>query len=248
MSDLSPGIRRLCFAVDLERYSPRDNPGQLHAQGGIVAVLEQACRNAHLDRTYWERQPTGDGELALLAPGIDEARVVADFVRELATALYQYNRHLNDGARLRLRLAIHQGITHLGATGFGGSAVVHVCRLLEGDPLKEALREHPDTDLALIVSDQLYEDIVKPAYRDLRPDSFWKVTVDHPAKGFSAPAWIYVPGPVSVRAGSGSAAPAAGDGGRARPASRDQAVVNTIHDGITAGTVNLGIINQDRDR
>jgi hypothetical protein len=83
VSTSTPGIRRLCIAVDLEGYSRRDNLSQLSAQSELVQVLEQACTKAQLERTYWEKQPQGDGELALLPSGVDETRVIPDFVHEL---------------------------------------------------------------------------------------------------------------------------------------------------------------------
>jgi hypothetical protein len=100
---------------------------------------------------------------------------------------------LGADARLRLRVALHQGITHLAENGFGGSAVVVVCRLLNAPELKGALKDNPSVDLVLIVSEQLYRDIVEHNYRDLRAETFRKVHVRDRAKGFETDAWIHVP-------------------------------------------------------
>jgi hypothetical protein len=190
---MEPGIRRLCIAVDLERYSRRSDPGQLHAQRELLWVLESACQRAGLDRQDWDTQPQGDGEVALLPPGVDETRVIPDLIHELKIALRQRNRHLNAKARLRLRVAVHQGITHRSANGYSGTAIVMVCRLLNAQALREVLEHHPADDFALIVSDNLYDDLIRHEYRDLQMASFRKVTVRHQGKGFAAPAWIHVP-------------------------------------------------------
>jgi len=193
LDESTPATRRLLIAVDAERYSAQNDPGQLKFQKDLVEVLKDACGNAGLDRMYWQTQATGDGELALLPPGVDETRVIDDFVRELDVSLYQRNRGYMQGAKLRLRVAIHQGITHLGENGFAGGAVVKACRLLDAPPLKAALKQHPDVDLVLIVSDQIYEDVIAPNFRSLRAESFREVRVTIPEKGFTADAWIHVP-------------------------------------------------------
>ena len=244
MSITSPGIRRLCMAVDLEHYSLRDNPGQVEAQRLLVQLLKEASDSAGLDRIYWDTQPTGDGEVALLPPGVDEARVIADFVHELRIALYQRNRILGADARLRLRVALHQGITHLAENGFGGSAVVVVCRLLNSRELKAALKDNPAADLVLIVSDQLYRDIVEHNYRDLRADSFTKVHVRDRAKSFEADAWIHVP--TAAPAGVASDRHERGGRGKAKAASAQdpaQYAVTEIHGSVTADRFNSGFEN-----
>jgi hypothetical protein len=59
--------------------------------------------------------------------------------------------------------------------------------------LKSALKHRfPRADVALIISDQMYSEVVCQ-YQDLRPDLFAKVTAELPDKGFTQPAWIYVP-------------------------------------------------------
>jgi hypothetical protein len=59
--------------------------------------------------------------------------------------------------------------------------------------LKQALRAFPGANVALVVSDSLYHEVIEH-YRDLRPDQFAEVRAEIPDKGFSATAWIYVPG------------------------------------------------------
>lgn len=225
------GVRRLCVAVDLERYSRRDNPGQQAAQAGMVRVLREAGERAALERAHWATQQQGDGELALLPPGVDEARVIALLVRELRAGLFQYNRHANASARLRMRVAIHQGITYVAENGFAGDAVNVVCRLRDAPPAKTALERYRKADLVLIVSQTIYEDVIAHDVYDLRSEEFSRVHVELQDKGFNAPAWIYVSDRTEATAGAsaeaepGSAsAPTAHGPQSSRASQGDQAV------------------------
>jgi hypothetical protein len=165
-----PGVRRLIVAVDLVGSSRHDHLRQLNAQRRLVEIMQEACAEAGVDRDDCLRQPQGDGELLLLPPGLDEGRVVPGLVRELVVAVREENRDLGEEARLRLRVAVHQGIVHEGANGFVSRAVVRTCRLVDSPPLRLAMTNLPACELALAVSDQL----------------------EMPEKGFSADAWVYL--------------------------------------------------------
>ena len=69
-------MRRLIIAVDLEHYSQLPDSGQRQAQQAMSELLSEAGQHGALERAQWEIQPQGDGELALLPPGIDEAAVI----------------------------------------------------------------------------------------------------------------------------------------------------------------------------
>ncbi|PRY00709.1 hypothetical protein [Allonocardiopsis opalescens] len=217
---LNPGIRRLCFSADLKSYGSRDDVGQYEAQRALPKVLETSCRRAGLERAHWTRQPQGDGELALLPPGIDEARTISGLVRELRVALFHYNRDRAEHARLRVRLAAHEGIVHLADNGFAGDAVVTVSRLCESEPAKDALERHPGSDLVLIVSDRIFTDVIRHNHDDLLAEDFREVPVSVPAKNFAATAWLHVPGrPASEPAGGERPAAAPGPDGTANTVS-----------------------------
>ncbi|MBX9392077.1 hypothetical protein K4749_00305 [Streptomyces sp. TRM72054] len=189
---LPPGIRRLIVAVDLAGYSRHDHLRQLNAQRRLMEVMQRVCQETGIDRDSCLRQPQGDGELLLLPPALDEGRVVPGLVQELSTAVREINRDLHDEARLRLRAALHQGIVHEGANGFVSRGVVRACRLLDSPLLREALNTLPACELALAVSDQLFEDVLEHGYRGLDPARFSRYRVEIPDKGFAADTWLYL--------------------------------------------------------
>ena len=189
--------RRFCLlSTDIENYSGFDNDRQVTAQKQLRDILDRAARQAGVARERWTTQANGDGELALVPGDVSEAALVSDFVRELDDELSRYNRDRVREARLRLRLAVHHGLAVIGENGFPGVDVVHVARLVDADEVRTALRDDRHANLVVVVSDRLYGDIVVQRYRGLRPEEFTRIIVDRPAKGFTAVAWVRVPGRV----------------------------------------------------
>jgi hypothetical protein len=180
------------MAVDISNWSGRPVPEQVRAQHALVTTVGAACAAAGLPRGF--AQVTGDGVLFTAPSGIDETRVIPDLVHKLQAALRQENRMLSAGARIRLRMALTEGVIIPGPAGLGGRAVIDCFRLLDSPPLRQALVDHPSADLAVTVSDGLYHDVVGHDFHGLEPSRFKAVDCSIPEKGFRARAWICVPG------------------------------------------------------
>lgn len=201
MTDPADPSRHLVLCVDVERYSSRDNVLQWRVQQALPLIMQRAREELGLGPDGWLVQPSGDGQLAILPPGTSERKVVTRLAPTVDRLLREHNHGLAPEARIRLRIGVHEGLVHLdGANGFPGEAVVTVCRLVDSPQLKVALRRFPDAQVALIVSDRLYRDVVRH-YPDLRPEHFLRVTASLPEKDFEAAAWIYVPGENAAAAG-----------------------------------------------
>jgi hypothetical protein len=157
--------------------------------------MVQACRAASVAPAACDRQDSGDGQILLLPAGVDESTVLPGVVLGLLTALHRVNHPVGEGGRIRLRVSMGQGAVQVGATGFVAPAVVTVCRLLDSDELRSALSAGPASDAAFIVTADLYQDMFAQGYGGLPARDFHSVHISRPAKGFSADAWIQVPGP-----------------------------------------------------
>jgi hypothetical protein len=206
------GVRRMCIAVDLEHYSRRTDAGQVEAQRAMAVLVREASERGALERAQWLTQELGDGELALLPPGIDEAHVITSLWRELREGLHRYNRHANATARLRMRVAVHEGQTYIADSGFAGDAVNTVCRLCDCAQVKDALSA-TDGDLVLIVSDRIFHDVIQGHdAHELSASAFTEVAIAMPDKEFYAQAFIFSAG-AALRP-----APGATPAGRASPA------------------------------
>jgi hypothetical protein len=213
------GVRRLCIALDLERYSSRPDYAQREAQSAMAAILREASDRGALERAHWLTQGQGDGELALLPPGIDEAHVITSLIRQLKDGIYRHNRSASTIARLRMRVAAHEGVTYIAENGFAGDAINTVCRLRDAPVLKDALSRSPGTDVALIVSQRIYHDVIcgHDAF-DLRPGHFRAVDASLPDKDFHARAWIHV---TSAEPGGGTGGEPGGTGGTGEPPAQE---------------------------
>ena len=194
MSTRTTPHRRMLVAIDMEKYSRQVNPQQRESQATVVSALREAADLGGLNRPSWQTQATGDGELAVLPAHVDELAVITRFVPELDRLLREHNHSRLREAAVRLRVAVHVGLVHLdSANGWAGDAVVKVCRLVNAAPLKRALTMFPHAGAALIVSDEIYRDIVRQRYDGLRPERYGRIWVDDRDKEFGAPGWIYVP-------------------------------------------------------
>ena len=217
------GVRRMCLAFDLERYSAGNDADQIEKQRAMMAMVREACERGALERAHWLKQEQGDGEVAVLPPGIDEVRVVTGLWREFREGLHRYNRHANARARLRMRVAVHEGMTYMGDNGFAGTAINTVCRLRDCHEAKDALSA-TDGDLVLITSDRIYQDVIQGHNGlDLQASAFVETPVDIPDKDFRAIAYIYS-GAVARPTGSpDDAAPAPSAPGHDRGAADERA-------------------------
>jgi hypothetical protein len=96
---------------------------------------------------------------------------------------------------MRLRAAISQGAIQVAATGYVGPAVVTAARLLDSSVLRTALAKGSSSDLAVIVTDDLYRDVVSQGHSGLVAAMFRRVSVSNPGKAFKATGWLRVVDP-----------------------------------------------------
>ncbi|MFD0657104.1 hypothetical protein [Thermocatellispora tengchongensis] len=71
------------MSSDLKGYGRGNDRRQEAMQADFVALHREAARAAGLDRDTWDRQPGGDGELAVLPASEPEPQVVDGYVRAL---------------------------------------------------------------------------------------------------------------------------------------------------------------------
>jgi hypothetical protein len=192
MIGMPEGVRKLLVAYDVAGYGGRGNRLELATQQRLVDVLTYAFSQAGVPPGANEIQEQGDGGLALLptGAGVDEPRVITTLIGALEAGLAEINEDLVANARIRLRVALDEGVVHRAAHGFAGPAVTAVCRLRDAAVVKEMLASSSG-HLVVVVADYLYRDVLAHALGR----SF--VQADVTAKELAARAWIYLPaGPV----------------------------------------------------
>jgi len=191
MDDNPPGIRRVCMAVGVEQYSEHSITEVAAARRQLSALLADLCESPEFDDLLPCQQSAGDGEVVVLPVGIDEPRTVTLLVNWLVHALRQTNGGWA-GPHVRLRVAVHEGITTLTGGVFDGPAVTKACRLLGALPLSTALTSKPKADLAVLLSDRIYADLGDFG-QYLPLEEFISVEIGDPAASSQEVGWLLIP-------------------------------------------------------
>ncbi|MFI1209806.1 hypothetical protein ACH4UV_19580 [Streptomyces sp. NPDC020802] len=224
--------RRLCLAADVEQYSRLDTPTQSAVQSDLVRMLDEAAALTGLDRAAWTCQPQGDLEFAVLPEATSEDAVLGPFVHHLAVRLGDRNAR-PAAQRVRLRMAVDTGVVAAAALGHAGPAPVAVARYVNAPQLKSVLATLPAADLAVIVSDRLYQDVVRSGRGDLDPAQYVRAHVR--VKEFAGYGWIRVPGhtPDDVRSAVAEAPEPKPSPGTDAP--RPTTLSQYVHQGVAVG-------------
>jgi hypothetical protein len=234
--------RRMVVATDMEKYSRRDNVEQVEAQEVLVRATEAAAADAGLDRSDWGVQSTGDGQIFVLPADVREEVIVGRFVAAADRLLRGHNRSRLEDSRVRLRIAVHVGQVHLvSANSWAGDAIVTACRLLNAVQLRRALTRHQQAAVVSIVSDPVYQEVVRHRYDGISPEHYGQVRVQLTDKGFDQVAWIHVPGlDVSDLADT----PPDDDGNPRQPGTSRPADPGSLVGTVNADTVSVGPYSQ----
>jgi hypothetical protein len=188
------------LAADIQNFTGNNDAGSRRLAGQLPRVLSEAFARSGLDffRTRFPGQ-AGDGYVA----GIDYhklAHLIHPLLDQLQYVLAEHNTQAKrDDPRMRLRVSVHVG--HLPSEpdaddpAGNGTAMSVVHRLLNGDPVRDALRDSdPDaTFVAAVISQRAFEDAVDSGMCALTPSMFAPIEV--PVKQFTGNAWLYVPKP-----------------------------------------------------
>ncbi|MEU9301579.1 hypothetical protein [Streptomyces sp. NPDC048269] len=194
-------LPRTILLVDTERYSDRDDVQQAFLRRMLYDVVDRTLLAAGIDQTLRLRADRGDAIMELIDPGAPLTTLLRALLTEVPAQLRAVNRLAASSAQIRLRAVLATGYVAVDEfDGWVGSDLNHACRLLDGEPLKEALRERTD-DYALCVSEPVYAGIVRHNHTGIPAEEFTAVTM--PSKNGPLGAWLYGPLP------KGTAAPAA---------------------------------------
>jgi hypothetical protein len=154
-------------------------------------VTDVAADNGvNLDRLLYD--DNGDG-LRLVVPLnlLPPTRVIDAFVDGLAAGLREHRRYVSPQARLRLRVCFDLGLVEAHRGSWTGDVLVRASRLINAEPVREALRVDLDADLVAVVSDPMYELVVRPRFGRIPPDSYREIRVA--VKEFAGTAWLLLP-------------------------------------------------------
>jgi hypothetical protein len=87
-------------------------------------------------------------------------------------------------------MAIHHGAVAPGLFGPVGTAPVVISRLVDGEVVRQQLRQCSDLDIALIVSATVYSEIIQSRMHDLNPGAFRRTIIR--AKSVTYAGYLYL--------------------------------------------------------
>lgn len=186
-----PGFRAIAL-VEVEGFGTRPYPVQRQVRADLHEVVRSALTGAGFDLARLVQEDRGDGIL-MIDPAMNVLELAGRFVRELDHGLHEKARTSAPIARMRLRVAVHHGMCQCDGEGWFGKAVNATMRLVGSPPLKAALVAADRANLALIVSGQVFDEVIRHEYRSIDSSSFERVMIEAKEPG-GEQAWIRVAG------------------------------------------------------
>ena len=186
-----PAVHRTIVCVDVEGFGARHrtHPDQVAIRSGLYGALQRAFARPGMGWEDCYREDRGDGALILVASEVPKALLAAGVLGELCGSVREHNQAHDHAARMRLRLALHAGEICHDAHGVTGAAINVAFRLLEAEPLKQALAGSPGV-LAVIASRWFFEEVIR--HTDACAPASWR-RVRVRVKETREDAWICLP-------------------------------------------------------
>lgn len=184
---------RSILVFDVEGFSEsyRDDRARVAVRAGLYSVLQESFRAAGLAWPPEVYETSGDGVLALVSPLVSKVVLIDPLLSCLHAMLAEYNRNARLAERFRLRCAIHAGEVSDDEYGRSGIDLILAFRMIESAELRTSLAHSP-VDVVMIVSDSIYEAVVRHGYRGIDPATYHPVRIQ--VKKTRVHAWIHLPG------------------------------------------------------
>jgi len=182
-------VYRTILLFDIERFGRRDNVEQAYLRRMLYDVADATLLAAGVDETSRLRADRGDSVMELIDTRASVPALTKTLLTETPALLHGRNRLIAESTRMRLRIVLSAGyvaVDELG--GWVGRDLNHAVRLLDSEPLREALKARGD-DCVLCASDSIYQGVVSDGPLGVRPEDFHRITVD--TKEGPTVAWLH---------------------------------------------------------
>ncbi|MBY8881357.1 hypothetical protein [Actinacidiphila acidipaludis] len=192
--------------LDLETFSTRSDPLQLSLRAAMYDVVRTAFGDAGVNAENVVMEDRGDGILMLVPSTVSPVRLAGPLLRALDDGLRAKAAIYGDAHSLRMRVALHQGLAVQDPHGWSGDAVNTAFRLVDAQPLRDVLKAATLARLAFVVSEQVYEGVVRHGHRGLDPAAYLPLQF-RTKHGETIHGWVTVPGysaPPGLPSGDGS--------------------------------------------
>lgn len=189
-------VHRSILAVDVEGSTRRTNPvkGELRQQ--LYRLVAEALHVEGIQDYCEPFMDRGDGLLVLIRPGdeVPKTLLLSRLIPTLARLVFAYNMGISPAEQeriLRLRAVLHAGQVHDDGMGFFGEDLDVAFRLLDAARFKSYFRSTREP-LALVVSNDIYQSIVRHGYDGVSGDEFYPLVTVIVA-GQRRKGWVHIP-------------------------------------------------------
>lgn len=195
------GYRGL-IAVDIAGFGlpGRTEPVQAHLRAVLYRLVQTAIGRCGAGFDDCVHEDRGDGMIVVLPPCVSMTMAVGRLVDEVHDGIRAHNHVSNERAELRLRVALHAGEIHADRYGLIGSAIIHLARLLDAVPVRQALAAS-SAAMVVVASDRVYQDVIRHGWDHVNPREYASVRIQN--KETETRAWLRQPGAYDVAPGNG---------------------------------------------
>jgi tetratricopeptide (TPR) repeat protein len=185
-------VHRGILGIDIQGFGRQEwtDPIRSNQRRRLHRLLNQALARAEIAQSSTSISDLGDGLLLLTDATVSRVRLL-HAVTALAAALAEDNRQMRAAERLRLRVVVHAGEILRDEDGFIGHSLVEAVRILDARVSRAILDAGTAADLVLLVSEQIYQEVVRHGYAGIDPASYQPIRVQN--KETRARAWVHRP-------------------------------------------------------
>jgi hypothetical protein len=201
---------RSIIVVDIAGSGRWHNQALLRARDVLTTAVHNGLDAAGITRAATEH--TGDGMILLIPARVSKIDLLDPVIPTIAEHIRGYNAAVAPPLRIQLRVAVHAGEVHRDPHGWVGADLITTCRLVNGQPLYQELRHSAKPDVVVVVSDLIYQAVVRHHYRGIDPADYIPTHIQ--VKETDTLAWLHTPH--RGRAEPAQAAMSTGQAGGAR--------------------------------
>ncbi|MBR7837406.1 hypothetical protein KDL01_29270 [Actinospica durhamensis] len=183
-------MHHLVVLYDIQASAALADPEKLIARQSMNDCCDAALAAASIPSEQVTVKDLGDGAMLRFTADVPKSRVLGVWLREFHAGL---KRDYEQMARpSQIRLAVHAGELHRSLSEHTGATLDFIARLVNAPVAKQVLEATPSAPLAVVVSEQIYDQVVRHRGGELEPDAFTPISVQ--VKETDASAWLYLPG------------------------------------------------------
>lgn len=175
-------VTRTFLVVDIEKSSDRENEELPILRRQLYKMLHEGMKAADLLDGKTVTEDRGDGVLVIADASV--IKVLSSLTQTLVDELKKYNATVDPLAWLRLRVAVHCGLVHHDPRGWSSEELTRTFRICDLPESKALLGAAQRAQAVVIVSEHVFDTVVKHGYSKLPRDSFGEL------KSGVARAWV----------------------------------------------------------